>query len=69
MKTYTPKTIYAKLGANPSERQILYVAAMMMREESKIFRNNIFTLNYYMDMVKIAWNTGAICACFNSIAD
>ena len=68
MKKFTPASIYTALGSEPSERKMLHLAAQMMREDKDqtIYRNNIYTLLYYMDIVRIGYNTGAFCNCFKN---
>lgn len=67
MEKFTPETIFNQLGTEPTERKILQMAATMMRQQKTLIRkNNIFTLMYYMEIVKIAYNTGAFCNCFKT---
>jgi hypothetical protein len=62
---FTPATIFAAIGSEPTQKKVIQLAAMMMRENgSEIYNNNIKTLKYYMDVVSVGYNTGAFCNCF-----
>ena len=39
------------LGENPTHKQVLYIAAQMLRENPCKVKNKIFALQFYMGMV------------------
>ena len=67
----TVKGIGTMLGDYPTSKKVLQVAAQMLREDnsSKIVRNNIFTLQFYMGTVAACAEFNAISRAFDSISN